>query len=81
MNDLGSIWIKITYADTALANRIRAWARKNRSVANLAPYTRGCYEGHVIITARIDEPRDSVLARADSLRALPGFKTSTERGV
>ena len=69
MLDLSPI-IAVEYADQAKANRIRAWARRNRAIAKLTPYTRGAYAGTVKVCSPWNEGKDETDRRVAALKTL-----------
>lgn len=70
MTDFGSSGVNIDYANMALLNKIRAWARKNNATVKVQRYARDAYEGEVVIHGSPDEGLAVTGAKAVELRAL-----------
>lgn len=67
---IADVHVNVKFADQALANKIRAWARRNGATVKLDQCTRGAYEGEVVIHSPWDEGVAVAHAKAEALRAL-----------
>ena len=74
MHDLASVHVQIPYANMALMNKIRAWARKNNATVKVQRYARDAYEGHVVVHSPWDEGAGVAQSKAIALRALIAAK-------
>jgi len=55
LDTLADQTVRVEYCDTGTANKMRAWARRNRAIAVLVPHARGALSGHVTIRSRWNE--------------------------
>ena len=62
--------VRIEYANMALLNRVRAWARRNGATVRVQRYARDAYDGSVKVHSPWNEGKSETDRKVAELKAL-----------